>query len=103
VDKGWTSRAVDQLLADELVEKSAVDTDRRTFTISLTRAGRDRHRRLETTLNQQVARVIERVPRAERAAVERALRALHEAYTAELAGGEAEAQREKSDRLCASP
>jgi len=85
LDKGWTSRAVDQLVDQGLVDKANGDSDRRTIAISLTRAGRAEHRRLETILNAQVARVIDRVPVARRAEVARALAALHEAYAAELA------------------
>jgi DNA-binding MarR family transcriptional regulator len=85
LDKGWTSRAVDQLVDEGLVDKAASDADRRSVALSLTRSGTARHRRLETLLNDQVARVIERIPRAERASVARALRLLHLAYVAELA------------------
>jgi DNA-binding MarR family transcriptional regulator len=84
LDKGWVSRAVDQLVQDGVVEKAAGGTDRRTIALSLTRAGRSLHRRLDARLNDQVARVIGRVPPEERSAVERALRLLHEAYVAEL-------------------
>jgi DNA-binding MarR family transcriptional regulator len=101
IDKGWTSRAVDQLLEEGLVEKAPDSSDRRTFTISLTRAGRERHSRLEAILNAQVARVIDRVPRAERAGVRRALRALNEAYLAELAD-ESPAMGEEASRSCAT-
>ena len=102
IDKGWTSRAVDQLLEEGLVEKAPDASDRRTFTISLTRAGQERHRRLEATLNEQVSRVIGRVPRAERAGVRRALRALHEAYLAELADGSLAPMVEEARRSCAT-
>ena len=85
IDKGWTSRAVDQLVDQALVAKVAGDGDRRTVAISLTRAGRAEHRRLEGLLNSQVTRVIDRIPIAERSAVARALAMLHEAYRGELA------------------
>jgi DNA-binding MarR family transcriptional regulator len=85
LDKGWTSRAVDQLVDQGLVQKGAGDGDRRTIAISLTRAGRAEHRRIETLLNAQVTRVIGRVPVAQRAAVARALALLHDAYQRELA------------------
>ena len=85
LDKSWTSRAVDQLVLDGLIEKKAGDGDRRTIALSLTRAGVAHHRRIETLLDDQVARVIARVPRAERAAVAHALRLLHDGYVAELA------------------
>jgi DNA-binding MarR family transcriptional regulator len=102
IDKGWTSRAVDQLLDEGLVEKAPDTSDRRTFTISLTRAGKERHRRLEATLNGQVARVIARVPRAEHAGVRRALHALHEAYLEELAAGPPAPGTAEASRSCAT-
>ena len=85
LDKSWTSRAVDQLVESGLVAKAAGDGDRRTIALSLTRAGRAEHRRMEVLLNDQVARVIARVPMAQRPAVSRALMVLHDAYQLELA------------------
>ena len=84
LDKGWTSRAVDQLVQDGLVEKAPGSEDRRTIALSLTAAGEAHHRRLETLLNDQVARVLGRVPERDRAGVARALRLLHDAYESEL-------------------
>jgi DNA-binding MarR family transcriptional regulator len=91
LDKGWTSRAVDQLVDRGLVEKVGSDSDRRTIEISLTRAGQAEHRRLERILNGQVTRVIGRIPSAQRSTVERALALLHEAYLVELAADAAAA------------
>ena len=85
LDKGWTSRAVDQLVDASLVAKAAGDGDRRTIALSLTSTGRAEHRRIEGLLNDQVARVVARVPAAQRATVMRVLAALHDAYLAELA------------------
>ena len=87
LDKGWTSRAVDQLVGQGLVDKTGDDADRRVVALSLTAAGAAQHRRLEATLDAQVGRVIARVPAAERDGVARALRLLHDAYLAELASG----------------
>ena len=84
LDKSWTSRAIDQLVENGLVAKGAGDGDRRTIALSLTRAGRTEHRRIEGLLNEQVARVIARVPASQRVAVSRALLALHDAYLVEL-------------------
>jgi DNA-binding MarR family transcriptional regulator len=84
IDKGWTSRAVDQLVDLGYVDKSANDIDRRTIALSLTRAGRAEHRRIEGLLNAQVARVMMRLPAAQRRAVSDALSALLEAYRLEL-------------------
>ena len=85
LDKSWTSRAVDQLVDAGLVAKAAGGSDRRTIDLSLTRAGRAEHRRIEGLLNDQVARVIGRVPVAQRATVVQALAVLHSAYLTELA------------------
>ena len=85
LDKSWTSRAVDQLVDAGLVAKAAGDNDRRTIALSLTRAGRAEHRRIEGLLNDQVARVMGRVPITQRTTVVQALTALHSAYMAELA------------------
>lgn len=87
LDKGWTSRAVDQLVEQGLVEKTGDDADRRVVALSLTASGAAQHRRLEATLDAQVKRVIARVPSSERGGVARALRLLHNAYIAELAYG----------------
>ena len=85
LDKGWTSRAIDQLVASGLVAKAGGAGDRRTIALSLTRAGQAEHRRIEGLLNEQVTRVVGRVPAAQAAVLERALVALHDAYLAELA------------------
>jgi DNA-binding MarR family transcriptional regulator len=82
LDKGWTSRAVEQLVQEGLVAKAGSDDDRRAVALSLTRAGVAQHERLEAALDAHVAGVIARVPAAERAAVRRALRLLHDAYVA---------------------
>jgi DNA-binding MarR family transcriptional regulator len=84
LDKSWTSRAIDQLVDAGLVAKGAGAGDRRTIALSLTRAGRAEHNRIEMLLNDQVARVIARVPASQRATVSRALSALHDAYLLEL-------------------
>ena len=94
LDKGWTSRAIDQLVEEGLVDKAAGDGDRRTIALTLTRRGRAEHQRLETILNDQVGRVIDRVPTAQRAAVTRALALLYDAYVRELADAGTEGQRQ---------
>jgi len=82
VDKGWISRAIDRLVTEGLVRKVQGAKDRRTVTLTLTAAGKARYRKVEKTLNDHVAGVIARIPRAERAAVERALKLLHASYLA---------------------
>ena len=93
LDKSWTSRAVDQLVDGGLVSKLAGDGDRRTIALSLTRSGRAEHRRIERLLNDQVDRIIGRVPAAQQATVSRALSLLHDAYLAELADDASAAER----------
>ena len=92
LDKGWTSRAVDQLVEQGLVEKTGDDADRRVVALSLTASGAAQHRRLEATLDAQVKRVIARVPSSERSGVTRALRLLLNAYLAELSHGSLDTQ-----------
>lgn len=94
LDKGWTSRAIDQLVEEGLVAKGSNETDRRTIALSLTGAGRAEHRRIEGLLNDQVARVIARVPAGQQKVVLEALSALHEAYVAELARADSSPERE---------
>lgn len=89
LDKSWTSRAVDQLVGTGLVAKGEGEGDRRTIALALTSAGRAEHRRIEGLLNDQVTRVIGRVPVAQRPAVVQALAALHDAYVTELADDDA--------------
>lgn len=91
LDKGWTSRAVEQLVQEGLVEKAGNDADRRVVALSLTRSGAARHRRIEEMLEGQVARVIGRVPEAKRLTVARALELLHGAYLAELSSDASDA------------
>lgn len=100
LDKGWTSRAVDQLVQEGFVAKAGSETDRRAVALSLTRAGRARHRRIEAMLDGQVARVIARVRGAERPAVARALALLHEAYVADLADAEADTSMDTTRPAC---
>src|SRR5687767_11617471 len=47
LDKGWTSRAVEQLAREGFVAKAGNDEDRRVVALSLTRAGAAQHARLE--------------------------------------------------------
>ena len=99
LDKGWTSRAVEQLVQEGLVAKRGTDRDRRVVALSLTRAGVAQHARLEAALDAHVAGVIARVPVAERDAVARALRLLHDAYAADAAAS-APATAERAGAAC---
>ena len=83
LDKGWTSRAVEQLVQEGLVAKAGRDGDRRVVALSLTAAGAAQHERVEAALDAHVAGVIARLPAAERAGVAHALQLLHDAYAAD--------------------
>lgn len=85
IDKGWISRAVDQLVDEGLVQKLNGETDRRVVYLSLTPAGRERHERIEAALDGHMVRVLTRVPEDERAGVARALEWLYHAYVSDLA------------------
>src|SRR5579863_6148644 len=51
-DKSWTSRAVEHLVQDGLVEKAPSQTDHRMVRISLSPVGEQRVRDLNRTLNE---------------------------------------------------
>lgn len=85
LDKGWVSRAVDQLVQDGLAARRSMDGDRRSIAVSLTVAGRKRFKALELTLNRQIDRVFARLTPRDQGTVSRALALLHEAYVADEA------------------
>jgi len=93
LDKGWTSRAVETLVDDGLLIKEPSPEDRRMVSIALTPAGTTRFAELNETLNQQVGRIMGRIPSAERRQVIHALELLVEALRAEAAGEPPHAQR----------
>lgn len=82
LDKGWVSRAVDQLVRDRAVLRVADPADRRAVVLTLTAKGRKMHRELEDILDGQIEAVFSGLPTAERARVASALNALLGAYTA---------------------
>ncbi|MGH7471697.1 MAG: MarR family winged helix-turn-helix transcriptional regulator [Longimicrobiales bacterium] len=83
LDKGWVSRAVEQLVQAGLVRRSSGQTDRRTVVISLTGAGRRRFHALEAILDAQLERVFARLLPRDRTVVTRALELLYAAYAEE--------------------
>src|SRR5258707_11468192 len=83
-DKSWTSRAVDHLVQDGLVEKVASQTDHRMVRLSLSAVGEQRVRDLNRTLNGLSERVLERVPASEHEGVQKALSLLLVALQAEV-------------------
>lgn len=61
-DKSWTSRAVEGLVQEGLVEKVGSTLDRRTVRISLSSAGEARLAELNTALNDLAEQTFEHIP-----------------------------------------
>jgi DNA-binding MarR family transcriptional regulator len=83
-DKSWTSRAVEHLVQDGLIEKVPSQTDHRMVHLSLTPVGEQRLRDLNGTLNGLSERVMQRIPAPEHEGVQRALTLLLAALQAEV-------------------
>lgn len=83
-DKSWTSRAVEHLVQDGLIEKEPSQTDHRMVRLSLTALGEQRLRDLNGTLNSLSERVMERIPVSEHEGVQRSLTLLLAALQAEV-------------------
>jgi DNA-binding MarR family transcriptional regulator len=69
-----------------LLSKAPKPTDKRTIIVSLTEAGGAKAAEVQSTLNIQSGRVLQRIPEAERENVARALELLHLALQSETAG-----------------
>jgi DNA-binding MarR family transcriptional regulator len=83
-DKSWTSRAVEHLFQDGLIEKVPSQTDHRTVRLSLTAVGEQRVQDLNGTLNGLAEHVMERIPVSEHEGIQRALTLLLVALQAEV-------------------
>jgi len=83
-DKSWTSRAVEHLVQDGLIEKVPSQTDHRMVRLSLSAVGEQRVRDLNGTLGGLSERVLERVPSSEHEGVQKALSLLLVALQAEV-------------------
>jgi DNA-binding MarR family transcriptional regulator len=83
-DKSWTSRAVEHLVQDGLIEKVPSQTDHRMVRISLSAVGEQRVRDLNGTLNGLSERVMERIPTSEHDSIQRSLSLLLAALQAEV-------------------
>src|SRR5579863_5281593 len=83
-DKSWTSRAVEHLVQDGLIEKVPSQSDHRMVRLSLTVVGEQRVRDLNRTLNDLSERVLERIPASEHERVQKALSLLLAALQAEV-------------------
>lgn len=85
-DKGWVSRTVESMTQEGLLAKAPKPTDKRTIIVSLTEAGAEKAAEVQSTLNIQSGRVLQRIPGSERGNVARALELLHQALQREMAG-----------------
>ena len=72
-DKSWTSRAVQHLVQDGLIEKVPSQSDHRMVRLSLSALGEQRVRDLNETLGGLSERAMERIPLSEHEGVQRAL------------------------------
>ncbi len=84
-DKSWTSRAVEHLVQDGLIEKVPNESDHRMVRLSLSAVGEQRVRDLNGTLNGLSERVMERIPVSEHDGIQRSLALLLAALQAEVA------------------
>lgn len=94
-DKSWTSRAVESLVQEGLVEKVASTQDRRTVRLSLSPAGETRLADLNYTLNALADQAFEYIPADQHTTVRSSLELLQHALltltdeaTAQAEGGE---------------
>lgn len=86
LDKSWTSRAVESLAQDGLIAKVQSDEDRRTVLLSLTEAGQQRFENLNTVLDTQAERVLNRIDAIQQPQIFEALRLIRDALRTELSG-----------------
>jgi DNA-binding MarR family transcriptional regulator len=85
-DKGWVSRTVESMTQEGLLTKEPNPNDKRTVIVSLTQEGAAKAAEVQSTLNIQSGRLLQRIPAAERENVFRALEFLHQALQSEIAG-----------------
>ena len=81
-DKSWTSRAVENLVQEGLVEKVPSTQDRRTVRLSLVPAGDARLAELNQTLNSLADRAFDHIPADQHGSVREALEQLQQALLA---------------------
>jgi DNA-binding MarR family transcriptional regulator len=94
-DKAWISRTVESMTQEGLLVKEPNPNDRRTIIVTLTQEGLAKAAEVQSTLNGQSGRVLQRIPAAERANVARALELLHQALLSEYAGEPIQIKREE--------
>ena len=81
LDKSWTSRAVEQIVQEGLVEKVPGGEDRRTVRLSLSSTGIARVRALDQTLNALADQALERIPAAQHTSIRQGLALLQQALS----------------------
>jgi DNA-binding MarR family transcriptional regulator len=91
LDKGWVSRAIDELVTAGTVRRAADPDDGRAVVLTLTANGRTRYRDLERTLDAQITDVFARLRATDRAKVASALKLLFAAYSDAIIGEDAAA------------
>ncbi|HEY4387304.1 MAG TPA: MarR family transcriptional regulator [Ktedonobacteraceae bacterium] len=96
-DKSWTSRAVEQLVHEGLVDKVQSTDDRRTVRLSLSSQGRERLANLNQTLNDLAEKVFEHIPAEQHAGVRSSLEFLHNALL--TLTSEANNQKQEGDTM----
>ncbi len=81
LDKSWTSRAVEQLVQDGLVEKVPGGEDRRTVRLFLSEAGVTRVQALDQTLNALANQALARIPTEQHTSIHQGLELLQQALS----------------------
>lgn len=84
LEKSWVSRGIDRLVDQGWAERSIPEADKRRCLVSLTPAGQMQFAALEAYLNAHALHLLDRVPKAQRSAVEDALQVLYRCLLDEL-------------------
>lgn len=81
LDKSWTSRAVEQLVQEGLIEKVPGEEDRRTVQLSLSGKGVARVQALDQTLNALADQALEQISTEHHASIHQGLALLQQALS----------------------
>jgi DNA-binding MarR family transcriptional regulator len=98
-DKSWTSRAVEKLVQEGLVEKVSSTQDRRTVRLSLAPLGEARLADLNQTLNSLAERAFDHIPADQHGSVREALEQLQQALLA-LTNEDWNTHAEEGETVC---
>ncbi|PAS97917.1 MAG: hypothetical protein CGU28_02965 [Candidatus Dactylopiibacterium carminicum] len=79
LDKSWISRIVERFVADGLVERLPLETDRRCLVLHLTAAGEAEASRFDVMLNEQALKLFESIPAGEYPGLDASLMTLMDA------------------------